>query len=62
MKIKVYRLLMTVGLMLAVILTLFTDYSKLGVLLIKVLLVIVFVTAVWGLVSDFVKKKEGSHE
>lgn len=56
MKIKVYRLLMTVGLMLAVILTLFTDYSKLGVLLIKVLLVIVFVTAVWGLVSDFVKK------
>ncbi|KZK38174.1 hypothetical protein P7266_0867 [Lactococcus cremoris] len=47
---------MTVGLMLAVILTLFTDYSKLGVLLIKVLLVIVFVTAVWGLVSDFVKK------
>lgn len=62
MTIKVYRLLMTVGLMLAVILTLFTDYSKLGVLLIKVLLVIVFVTAVWGLVSDFVKKKEGSHE
>ncbi len=61
MTIKVYRLLMTVGLMLAVILTLFTDYSKLGVLLIKVLLVIVFVTAVWGLVSDFVKK-EGSHE
>lgn len=56
MKTKVYRLLMTVGLMLAVILTLFTDYSKLGVLLIKVLLVIVFVTAVWGLVSDFVKK------
>lgn len=56
MKIKVYRLLMTVGLMLAVILTLFTDYSKLGVLLIKVLLVIVFVTTVWGLVSDFVKK------
>lgn len=56
MTIKVYRLLMTVGLMLAVILTLFTDYSKLGVLLIKVLLVIVFVTAVWGLVSDFVKK------
>ncbi|GEM_PF-6682428 len=56
MTIEVYRLLMTVGLMLAVILTLFTDYSKLGVLLIKVLLVIVFVTAVWGLVSDFVKK------
>ncbi len=56
MTIKVYRLLMTVGLMLAVILTLFTDYSKLGVLLIKVLLFIVFVTAVWGLVSDFVKK------
>ncbi len=56
MTIKVYRLLMTVGLMLAVILTFFTDYSKLGVLLIKVLLVIVFVTAVWGLVSDFVKK------
>lgn len=59
MKIKVYRLLMTVGLMLAVILTLFTDYSKLGVLLIKVLLVIVFVTTVWGVSIGFCKKKGG---